>query len=312
MSSLLERYRGSLLGLAVGDALGAPLEGLRPGWFEPVEEMVGGGFHGVEPGQWTDDTSMALCLAESLIERGGFDPIDQLERYRRWYREGHLSSKDHCFGIGGTTRESIERFEKTGELYSGVEDPNRAGNGSIMRLAPVPLFFAQNPKEAVERSAESSRTTHGARNAVDACRYFGDLLTGAVNGVEKDELLSERYSPVPGLWDEYPLAPEIDEVAAGTFKRRQPPKIEGSGYVVRSLEAALWAFYNSDSFSGGCLLAVNLGDDTDTTGAVYGQLAGAFYGAEDIPKSWLNMLFLRTVIEGYAERLFHQRPGTHA
>ncbi|MGF1470984.1 MAG: ADP-ribosylglycohydrolase family protein [Rubrobacteraceae bacterium] len=302
----IERYRGALLGLAVGDALGAPLEGLRPGWFEPVEEMVGGGFHGVEPGQWTDDTSMALCLAESLIERGGSDPADQLERYRRWYREGHLSSKGYCFGIGGTTREAIERFEQTGEPYCGVENPDKAGNGSIMRLAPVPLFFARDPREAIGRSAESSRTTHGARNAVDACRYFGALLVGATNGAGKDELLSERYSPGPGYWDEDPLAPEIDEISAGSFKHRQPPEIEGTGYVVRSLEAALWAFYNSDSFSGGCLLAVNLGDDTDTTGAVYGQLAGAFYGAEDIPGSWLNPLFLKTRIEDYAERLHTQ------
>lgn len=300
----IERYRGSLLGLAVGDALGAPLEGLRPGWFEPVEEMVGGGFHGVEPGQWTDDTSMALCLAESLIKAGGFDSADQLERYRRWYREGYMSSKDHCFGIGGTTRESIERFEEIGEPYSGAEDPNKAGNGSIMRLAPVPLFFAQDPKEAIERSAESSRTTHGACNAVDACRYFGGLLAGAVNGAGKEELLSERYTPVPGLWEKQPLAPEIDEVAAGSFKNRQPPEIVGSGYVVRSLEAALWAFCNSSSFEGGCLLAVNLGDDTDTTGAVYGQLAGAFYGVEDIPERWLNTVFQRPVIEGYAEKLY--------
>ena len=302
----IDRYLGSLLGLAVGDALGAPLEGLRPGWFEPVQEMIAGGFHGVEPGQWTDDTSMALCLAESLIERGGFDPADQLERYRRWYREGYLSSKGHCFGIGGTTRESIERFEETGEPYCGVEDPNRAGNGSVMRLAPVPLFFARNPREAIERSADSSRTTHAARNAVDACRYFGGLLVGAVSGVEKEELLSERYSPVPALWNEHPLTPEIDEVAAGSFKNRQPPEIEGSGYVVRSLEAALWAFCNSSSFEGGCLLAVNLGDDTDTTGAVYGQLAGAFYGVEDIPERWLNTVFQRPVIEGYAEKLCDQ------
>ncbi len=300
----IERYRGAILGLAVGDALGAPLEGLRPGWFEPVEDMTGGGFHGVEPGQWTDDTSMALCLAESLIERGGFDPTDQLERYRRWYREGYLSSKDVCFGIGCTTRESIERFEQTGEPYCGIEDPSRAGNGSIMRLAPVPLFFDRDPEEAIERSADSSRTTHATRNAVDACRYFGGVLIGAASGVEKDELLSERYSPVPGYWDEYPLAPEIDEVASGSFKRRQPPEIEGSGYVVRSLEAALWAFCNSSSFEGGCLMAVNLGDDTDTTGAVYGQLAGAFYGAADIPERWLRTIFQRSKIEVYAERLY--------
>ena len=303
----LERHRGALLGLAVGDALGTPLEGLPSGWFEPVEEMVGGGFHGIEPGQWTDDTSMALCLAESLIERGTFDPADQLERYRRWYREGHLSSKNYCFGIGGTTRESIERFEKTGEPYCGSADPNKAGNGSIMRLAPVPLFFAQSPREAVGRSADSSRTTHGALNALDACRYFGALIAGAVNGANKDELLSERYSPVPALWDEQPLAPEIDEVAAGSFKRRRPPEIRGTGYVVRSLEAALWAFYNGGSFEEGCLLAVNLGDDTDTTGAVYGQLAGAFYGEGGIPESWLARLSHRSLIEEYAGRLHRKR-----
>ncbi len=303
------RYRGSLLGLAAGDALGAPFEGLRPGWFGPVEEMVGGGFHGVEPGQWTDDTSMALCLAESLVECGGFDPVDQLRRYLAWYREGYLSSKDHCFGIGGTTREALERFERTGEPYCGSTDSSRAGNGSIMRLAPVPLFFARRPEEAIERSAESSRTTHGTANAIDACRYFGALLVGAVEGAGKDELLSERYSPVSGHWDENPLAPEIDEVASGSFKRREPPEIEGTGYVVHSLEAALWAFHKSDSFREGCRMAVNLGDDTDTTGAVYGQLAGAFYGQQEIPESWRSTLFLRPVIEGYAERLFRQRPA---
>lgn len=308
MSSPLKRYRGALLGLAVGDALGAPFEGLQPGWFGPVREMVGGGFHGVEPGQWTDDTSMALCLAESLIECGGFDPADQLTRYLKWYREGHLSSKEHCFGIGGTTREALDRFEETGEPYCGSTDSSRAGNGSIMRLAPVPLFFARRPEEAIERSAESSRTTHGTINAVDACRYFGALLVGAVNGASRDELLSERYTPVPGYWDEEPLTPEIDEVAAGSFKRREPPEIEGSGYVVRSLEAALWAFYKSGSFREGCLMAVNLGDDTDTTAAVYGQLAGAFYGEQEIPESWRSMLFLRPAIEGYAERLFRHRP----
>lgn len=272
--------------------------------------MIEGGFHGVEPGQWTDDTSMALCLAESLIERRVFDPTDQLERYVRWYREGHLSSKGYCFGIGMTTREALHRFEETREPYSGTTDPMKAGNGSIMRLAPVPLFFAQRPGEAIERSADSSRTTHGAKNAVDACRYFGALLVGAVNGAGKEELLSELYCPVPGYWEGRPLASEVAEVAAGSFKHREPPEIRGSGYVVRSLEAALWTFHNSDSFEEGCLLAVNLGDDTDTTGAVYGQLAGAFYGEREIPVPWRSRLARRPLIESYAERLYALTPNS--
>ncbi len=194
----IERYRGSLLGLATGDALGTTLEFSPPGSFEPLEDMVGGGPFGLEPGQWTDDTSMALCLAESLVECRGFDPVDQLRRYLRWYREGHLSSTGSCFDIGNTVRSALLRFEKTGEPYCGSTDPGRAGNGSIMRLAPVPLFYAHNPREAIARSGESSLTTHGARTAVDACRYLGGLIVGAAGGAGKEELLVPRYSPVPG------------------------------------------------------------------------------------------------------------------
>jgi ADP-ribosylglycohydrolase len=301
---LIERYRGSLLGLAVGDALGAPLEFRPPGSFTPIDDMVGGGSHDVMLGQWTDDTSMALCLAESLIEQQGFNPVHQLQKYVRWWREGYLSSIDECFDIGNTTLDALMRFEKTQEPYCGSTDPRNAGNGSIMRLAPVPLFYAKRPLEAIGKSAESSRTTHGAATAVDACRYLGALIAGAANGVTREELLCERYSPIPGYWEENPLVEEIDEIARGSFKHRQPPEIQGSGYVVKSLEAALWAFYHSHSFREGCLLAVNLGLDADTTGAVYGQLAGAFYGERDIPESWRSQLIRSHLIESMADNLF--------
>jgi len=300
----IERYRGSLLGLAAGDALGTALEFERAGSFEPIEDMVGGGPFGLEPGQWTDDTSMALCLAESLVERRGFDPVDQLERYVRWWRQGYLSSTGRCFDIGNTVRSALVRFEKTREPYCGSTDTMSAGNGSIMRLAPVPLFYASDPREAIERSGDSSRTTHSATSAVDACRYLGGLIVGAVRGATKGELVSDRYCPVPGYWDQVPLTAEIDEIASGSFKRREPAEIAGSGYVVESLEAALWAFYLSESFAEGCLMAVNLGDDADTTGAVYGQLAGAFYAEHQIPESWRSRLALRDLIESLAQRLF--------
>ena len=299
-----ERYRGSLLGLAVGDAVGTTLEFKPPGSFTPIEDMVGGGPFHLQPGQWTDDTSMALCLAESLIEQQGFNPVHQLQKYLQWYREGYLSSTGRCFDIGNTTIDGLRQFEKTQEPYCGSTDPRSAGNGSIMRLAPVPLFYAKRPLEAIAKSAESSRTTHQATVAVEGCRYLGALIVGAVNGVSREELLSERYSPVPEYWEENPLVEEIDEIALGSFKHRQPPKIQGSGYVVKSLEAALWAFYNSHSFREGCLLAVNLGDDADTTGAVYGQLAGAFYGESGIPESWRSQLAYRQLIESMANQLF--------
>ncbi len=301
---MLKRYRGGLLGLAIGDALGTTLEFCPPGSFAPLKDMVGGGPFQLAPGAWTDDTSMALCLAESLIERQGFDPADQLQRYVKWLRTGHLSSTRVCFDVGNTVRRALMTFEKTGQPYCGPTDPIAAGNGSIMRLVPVPLFYAQDPEEAIKKSGESSRTTHGAIAAVDACRYLGALITGATYGVVKEKLLSDHYSPVPGYWESRPLVPEIADIASGSFKHRNPPEIQGSGYVVKSLEAALWAFSHSQSFKEGCLLAINLGDDADTTGAVYGQLAGVFYGEAGLPQSWHKRLVQRERIESFADQLF--------
>ena len=299
----LERYLGSMLGLAVGDAIGAQIEFMRPGEFEPVTDMVGGGVFRLPAGAFTDDTSMALCLAASLVERGEFDPVDQLQRYLRWLREGYMSSTGRAFDVGGTCADAILRFEATGHPYCGSVDPNRAGNGSIMRLAPVPLFFAGDPKLAVEMSAASSRTTHGAANAVDGCRYLGALIVGAVNGATKEELLSAHYSPSPGMWERAPLANAISEIAGGSFARKNPPQIRGTGYVVHSLEAALWSLYHGRTFEEGLMLAVNLGDDADTTAAVYGQLAGALYGVTAIPEHFRERLVMRELIERLATKL---------
>lgn len=302
-----ERYRGCLLGLAVGDAVGTTLEFKRPGTFRPITDMTGGGPFNLAAGQWTDDTSMALCLAESLIEKKGFDPVDQLERYVRWWKEGHLSSTGRCFDIGNATIGALERFIRTRTPYCGSTDPQTAGNGSIMRLAAVPMFFAREPAEAIRMAADSSCTTHAAPTAVDGCRYLAALIVGVLRGTGKEELLSDFYCPVEGYWKANPLVPEIHEVASGSFRRREPPEIKGTGYVVRSLEAALWAFHKSGSFREGCLLAANLGADADTTAAVFGQIAGAFYGESGIPKEWIEKLALRDVIISFADRLYDCR-----
>ena len=301
--SVRNRFRGCLAGLAVGDALGTTLEFKPPGSFEPIDDVVGSGPFDLQPGQWTDDTSMALCLATSLIESGGFDPGDQMTRYVRWWCEGYLSPTGACFDIGNTVRSALSRFKETGEPFAGSLDPYSAGNGALMRLAPVPMFFAGDPAEAIERSADSSRTTHGAEEAVDACRYFSGLLVGALKGVDKATLLSNRYCPVEDHWRRNRLAGGIDAVAAGSFKGKEPPEIEGTGYVVRSLEAALWAFHRSTGFRDGALLAVNLGDAADTTGAIYGQIAGAHYGIEAIPVEWRQRLTMKAEIESLADRL---------
>jgi ADP-ribosylglycohydrolase/protein-tyrosine phosphatase len=304
---LHDRYRGALLGLAVGDALGTTLEFRAPGTFKPITDMIGGGPFSLQPGQWTDDTSMALCLAESLIEKRRFDPKDQMDRYCRWWKEGYLSSTGTCFDIGVTIRKSLESYLRSGETFAGSTDPFTAGNGSLMRLAPVPLAFRADFGLAIHNAAESSRTTHGAPSTVDACRYFAGLLLGALGGRSKEEILDTYFYPSldRNYWQRDTLSSEIAQIANGSFKQKEPPEIVGSGFVVRSLEAALWAFHNSDSFREGALRAVNLGNDADTTGAIFGQLAGAFYGVKGVPQDWIERLALRELISEMADALFH-------
>lgn len=304
MPSQQSRFRGCLLGLAAGDALGTTLEFKSPGSFTLIDDIVGGGPFNLQPGQWTDDTSMALCLADSLIRKGGFDPIDQLETYCRWHRQGYLSSTGRCFDIGNTTRAALHHFEERPREYPGPTHEDTAGNGSIMRLAPVPMRWASKPEEAVYFAAQSSRTTHGAPECVDACRFYAGLIVGALQGKSKEELLAPMFAPVAGLWENIVLVPKIAAIALGSYKLAEPPEIAGTGYVVKSLEAALWAFHMSEDFRHGALLAVNLGDDADTTGAVYGQIAGAYYGEEGIPQSWREKLAMRETIEQFADKLF--------
>jgi ADP-ribosylglycohydrolase len=261
-----DRFRGCLLGLAIGDAVGTTLEFKPPGTFKHIVDMVGGGPFNLKPGEWTDDTSMALCLAESLIEKQGFDPVDQLERYIRWHHAGYLSNNGRCLDIGNTVRQALVRSEKTRDVQSGSIDPGSAGNGSLMRLAPVPLFFARNPVKAIKMSGESSRTTHGA--CVDACRYFKGLIVGAVNGASKQELLSDRICPIKGSRNKKPLVPEIDEIAAGSYKEKNPPAIKGTGLCGPVSRSRSLGFPPRQVLQGWILMAVNLGDDADTTGAV--------------------------------------------
>jgi ADP-ribosyl-[dinitrogen reductase] hydrolase len=291
------RFRGCLLGLAAGDAVGTAVEFKARGTFSPVTGMVGGGPFGLEPGQWTDDTSMALCLATSLVEMGRFDADDQMAQYVRWWREGYLSSNGICFDIGNTVSSALRRYRVSGEAFSGSTDPNSAGNGCIMRLAPIPMFFWRDRTAAIEHAAESSRTTHGAAECLDACRLFCAILLRALAGEPKEEVLLGKLN--------FDLGSEkIASIAEGAYLAKSREEIRGSGYVVHSLEAALWCFQNSNSYREAVLMAVNLGEDADTTAAVCGQVAGAYYGLDEIPADWLAKLAMREEISALADRLW--------
>lgn len=296
------RFRGALLGLALGDALGTTLEFSARDSLPKVTEIVGGGPFSLKPGQWTDDTSMALCLTHSLIRKKYFNAKDQMELYLQWWKNGAFSSNGRCFDIGNTVITALREFERTGNEHAGSSDPYAAGNGSLMRLAPVALFSFSDPERCVNLCGASSTTTHGAPEAIDSCRYFGGLLFGAIIGFTKEELAGALFEPYSGAWSRKPLESSVVNVAKNAHKKSRD-EIKSTGYVIDTLEAAIWAFYNSNSFEEGAILAANLGDDADTVAAVYGQLAGAYYGEHTIDPNWIKTLSKFHIFYLYADKL---------
>jgi ADP-ribosylglycohydrolase len=285
-----DRRRGALIGLAVGDALGAPFKFELPGDFAEITGFRGGGPHQLLPGEWTDDAGMALALAES-IATAEWDLNDQAGRYIAWWREGRYTVRGRHVYVGVTTRHALGRFEETGDArVSGDPSEQASGNASIMRLAPVPIryatWFPDRVEDLLRLCVESSLPTHASPLCLSSCAYLGLVMAALVHGVPREEVLMPDWDLLARARKAFPLHAEVEDVARGSFRRLRPPQIVGSGYVVKSLEAALWAFHDAADFRQAVLRAVNLGDDTDTTGAVCGQLAGACWGESGIPAEW--------------------------
>lgn len=283
---MINRKKGCFYGLAIGDALGAAVEFKKPGQFPEVKSYRGFGPHGILPGQWTDDTSMALALADSIAK--GWDLKSQLENYALWFKTGKYSVNNICFDIGCTTRSALYEFIDNGRLIS-YNNPELSGNGSIMRLAPVPIKYVGDPK-LIQYLKESSQTTHASDQCVSACVALGLILEGLIEGKSKESVLDKDFISEK-------LHPLIELCQQGSYKLGV--NIKGSGWVVESLEASLWAFHTSNSFEETVLKAVNLGDDADTTGAIAGQLAGAYYGFDAIPQHLIDGLDRKEMIETY-------------
>jgi ADP-ribosyl-[dinitrogen reductase] hydrolase len=290
-----DRARGCLLGLAVGDAIGAAVEFKPRDSFPALTGMIGGGRFKLRPGQWTDDTTMAICLAESLIAEGQVDQRDLMRRFGRWLQAGENSVTGTCFDIGATTRGAIERFLAGGSAASGSTDPGSAGNGSLTRLAPVALLARTDRAGAEFMALKQSRTTHGAMECLDACKLLASMLVDALSGADLHAAIRPRVIA---------LSPKLLFINAGEWRAKSRAQIRSSGYVVDTLEAAIWAVGTTDSFKSAVLTAANLGDDADSVAAVAGQLAGAIYGASSIPKAWLGRLAWREKIESFADTLF--------
>ena len=281
-----DRALGAWLGLAVGDAVGTTLEFTIRDSRPPLTDMVGGGPFGLVPGGWTDDTAMALALAESLAERAGLDAADLMARWLRWWREGEYSHTGECFDIGNQTASALAAFARGGRLPAETQS---AGNGTLMRLAPVVLFaFGRARPEAAWRAeAEAlaraqARLTHNNPEVLETSAAMAGLLHDLVTGAAGREALA----PVPATRDE----------------------VRASGWVRHCWEAARWAVATTDDFRSAVLAAANLGEDADTTAAVAGQIAGALHGAAAIPADWLVRLAWRERLEQAGRRLLAPGP----
>lgn len=283
-----DRALGALIGLAVGDAVGTTLEFTDKPVEPLLEDMVGGGPFGLVPGQWTDDTAMALALADSLLREPGLDPADLMNRFVNWRERGAYSCTGKCFDIGVTTSQALDRYLANGIPYAGSARSSEAGNGCVMRLAPVAIRHWKDWVPLLDVAKRQAMTTHGAAEAIEYAGYLADILQDAIAGMPLHELVNgQSASSVRG------------------FRVGQPrEEVEGSGYVVACVHAALWAVSRTTSFESAVLAAANLGRDADTTAAVAGQIAGALYGLSGIPERWLEKLAWRDEIERVANALF--------
>ena len=282
---LRERFLGALLGHATGDAVAAATQYGRPARFSPVGDLLGGGPFDLPRGGWSDDTAMALCLAESLLEREGFDARDQVERYRRWQQEGHLSATGQCLGITAATSRALAFARWRRQAFSGSHDPEAQDPEPLSRVTPaVMYFFARGGVVAAEQAAEAARTTCQAPLVLEACRALALGLHGALSGASQTSILAQAQ-PAGPLPAPAGAAAAMTETAAG------------------ALAAALDIFGRTRNFREAVLAAANLGGNCDVVGAAVGALAGAHYGAAAIPGAWRNSLMKRQLIEDCADRL---------
>lgn len=283
-----DRVKGAFIGLAVGDALGTTLEFRRRDTYEHIDDIVGGGHFQMNPGEWTDDTSMALCMAESIIAKGGINASDILYRFYQWMRYGVNSPKGYCFDIGGATASGIRSWMKHQTVVNNLEE-EKSGNGGIMRLAPAVMCAWNDLDQAIGNAIETSDTTHGSETCANAAFYMAYYMYNLIHGVDQKPIVRE---------------PTFAEITATDFTKVPRKKIKSTGYVVHTLEAAIWALENTTNFKDAVVLAANLGDDADTVAAVTGQLAGAKYGLSSIPAKWRDILYMGDYLEDTAELLY--------
>lgn len=312
LSSLNDQAVACLLGAACGDALGSIQEGTPKPLVQPISDLQSGGLLGVQAGEWGDDTALTLCLADSLLACHGFHSRDQMDRYLRWWQQGYRSCTGTPARVGQTVLAALTRYQHTRDPWSGDEDPLTAGNGALMRVAPVALYYyaeRQSVERAMQIAAWQARLTHGETRAVQACQLVTWLLWQLLDGEQDKEhwLDPRRLLSLLKPWGQQ-WHPDIVDVISGSYRHKDAQHIRATGYVIHTLEAALWALWQCDDFASGALLAANLGEEAGTTASVYGQLAGPFYGLASLPAHWRSQLHQAAVIEQIALDLIGADP----
>ena len=293
------RAWGALVGLAIGDALGAPVEFQRRGSFEPVTDMMSGGYFRLPAGAWTDDTAQAICLANSLLENPDFSAGDFLDRLWGWMERGENTSTGIAIGVGQNTLRVMGNYRRTGALVAPRMPGKSDGNGALMRLAPVASMHWRDSVKACQIASAQSRATHHSDLSAACCELLAAILSGLIAGQSWDEAidLATGFS-----WPE-----AVTDIARGGWRGKPAEDISSTGFVVHTLEAAIWSVGTTDSFEAALVRAVNLGDDADTVGAVAGQIAGARYGLGSIPERWLSSLAKADDLSSLAGRLIANR-----
>ena len=314
LPSLASRIRGSIYGVAAGDALGGPVEFRNRGSFPPVTKYRYNAQFDLPPGSWTDDTSMTLCLAKSLVDKkGNFNILDQVNNYVKWFKEGYLSSSGTCFDIGNATRISLSVWqghlsegnadaEARGQLDvdAALDQEQNCGNGSLMRTAPIALVYhAENEQLLDDYTSRAGKVTHPHATCIESCQVYVRMISAMLKN--RDGQISKRA--LFEVLRTYNWKSDILKFTFGKYRtlddivHTPESVISSSGFVVHTLEAALWAFFTTENFRDGVLKVVNLGDDADTVGAVYGGFAGAYYGFDDMPEDWVKGLQKRGMID---------------
>lgn len=272
-----DKIAGSIVGLAIGDALGAPVEFSPRGSFETVTAYRSGGRFNLPEGAWTDDTAMALCLADSLLEQNGFQASDLLMKFCNWAEFGHNSSTGISVGIGQNTLRTLGEFRRSGRLEAQAFGSKSDGNGSLMRLSPAISYHCDDETKCINLAVSQSKTTHASKIAEECCAFTASLIFKILNGAD---YVSAKAATLQKEWSAL-----LQDSLSSDFSNLPDADIASGGYVIDTLRASLWAVENSSTFEEAVFKAVNLGDDADTTGAVTGQIAGAIFGYSAIPSN---------------------------